>query len=232
MKLQYLLFIFLSLAITLTSCEKDDDEDTPTPTANTGGGNGGGNGGGGTQDPGAPFLVISTDRVEFSTAAGSQQITVTSNVDWTVQDNGSWLNTSVRSGTGDGTFSIFADANNTSGFRTAFVTVEAGDLSETISVRQDRNSSKGAVTFYKPSNYFNTIHLYFDGDFVGTLGSGSRYASSPGCYASDCITMDDLSYGSYSWRGDVYNAAGTTVLYTDAGTVRVEGPCKTVEVFE
>jgi hypothetical protein len=82
----------------------------------------------------------------------------------------------------------------------------------------------GAIIFYKPTNCYNSITLYFEGSYEGVLGPSARQ-SNPTCNTNGCIVMTNLLYGSYSYYGQVYAADQTTVLYTEYGSVNLNAPC-------
>ena len=86
------------------------------------------------------------------------------------------------------------------------------------------NNQKGTIIFHKPENCYNSITLYFQGTYKGVLGPSSRY-SNPSCNANGCITITNLNYGNYSYTGYVYAANGTTILYTEHGTVVLNASC-------
>ncbi len=75
---------------------------------------------------------------------GSQTIAVTANVSWTATSSDtSWLTvTAPASGTGDGSITLDASTNGTSGSRTGTVTVSGGGVSATVTVTQAVASGK------------------------------------------------------------------------------------------
>ncbi len=68
--------------------------------------------------------------------ASSTAFQVTSNGNWSVTDNASWLTAATTSGSGNGTVNINATENTGTGARTATITVTCGTSTSTITVNQ------------------------------------------------------------------------------------------------
>ncbi|WP_299215742.1 chondroitinase-B domain-containing protein [uncultured Aquimarina sp.] len=73
---------------------------------------------------------------DFAAAAGSQTLTVTSNVNWTISDDSSWITISPTSGVNNGSATISVTINSESSTRTGTVTVSGGTLTRTIIITQ------------------------------------------------------------------------------------------------
>lgn len=73
---------------------------------------------------------------DFATTAGSQTLTITSNVNWTISDNSSWITVSPTSGVNNGNATISVNTNSESSTRTGTVTVSGGNLTRTITITQ------------------------------------------------------------------------------------------------
>lgn len=95
----------------------------------------------------APELTLtSSSNIEFSADGSSGSITFTANRDWTARANDSWVSVSPSSGAasdGSVTVSVRCNANTTYEDRSTTVTINMGDLSQTVSVKQPAN--KGIV---------------------------------------------------------------------------------------
>lgn len=95
----------------------------------------------------APELTLtSSSNIEFSADGSSGSITFTANRDWTARANDSWVSVSPSSGAAsDGavTVTVRCNANTTYEDRSTTVTINMGDLSQTVSVKQPAN--KGIV---------------------------------------------------------------------------------------
>ena len=106
-----LLFVLISLSILVASCQK------------------------------APFVSLSSPwSFTFTRDGGTEHITFTCNRDWRVSSSESWIQVSPSSGTASGgevTVQITCAPNSTYDPRSATVTVQVEDLSETISISQD-----------------------------------------------------------------------------------------------
>ncbi|GAA4113521.1 hypothetical protein GCM10022393_12580 [Aquimarina addita] len=81
-------------------------------------------------------LLTVTAVSEFSAAAQSKSVSITSNVDWTVTDNQSWISITPTSGSNDGTISITTTENTSTSERNGTVTVSGGGISRTINITQ------------------------------------------------------------------------------------------------
>jgi endo-1,4-beta-mannosidase len=91
--------------------------------------------------PSTANLTVSPTSLTYTSSAGSQNITVTSNVSWTASSNQSWLTLSTASGSNDGTIAASATANSGTVSRTATVTIIGGGISRTVSVTQSAPST-------------------------------------------------------------------------------------------
>ena len=95
----------------------------------------------------APELTLtSSSNIEFSADGSSGSITFTANRDWTAHANDSWVSVSPSSGAAsDGavTVTVRCNANTTYEDRSTTVTINMGDLSQTVTVKQPAN--KGIV---------------------------------------------------------------------------------------
>lgn len=228
MKMKYiysLLIFFLCLG-----CKKETPDPAPSGGPSVHGTNNGNNNN--NQIPAS--LNVSPSFLSFNASSGYNMVVVESNVNWSVSSHHSWISVSPGSGSQNGSFRVNVTSHSGSGERGGTITVSGDGLQKTISVSQSGNpnaNKKGKVTFYKGANQYNPISFYFDGSYKGTLGPASRYQGSPGCYASGCITIDNLPYGrTYSFVGKIYNAAGTSVLLTHSGSVTIDSDCKTILV--
>ncbi|HYG20216.1 MAG TPA: BACON domain-containing carbohydrate-binding protein, partial [Ohtaekwangia sp.] len=72
----------------------------------------------------------------FAAAAGSNTIGVTSNVNWTVSDNQTWITTSPGSGSNNGTVTVSVEANTGTSQRTGTVTISGAGITRNVSITQ------------------------------------------------------------------------------------------------
>ena len=82
-------------------------------------------------------LSVSPTSLDFSVSGGRKTFTVTSNVDWTVSCDSSWVTFSPPSGTSNGTVTVTVEPNATAKQRTAEINVSGTGVEEqTVSVTQ------------------------------------------------------------------------------------------------
>ncbi|WP_405205330.1 chondroitinase-B domain-containing protein [Aquimarina sp. LLG6339-5] len=84
-----------------------------------------------------PTDILTVSNIDdFSASSQSKTLTITSNVNWTISDNSSWITVSPLSGTnnGDATITVTANSQNTS--RTGIITVAGGSITRTITITQ------------------------------------------------------------------------------------------------
>lgn len=167
-----------------------------------------------------PEIILSINTYNFSDAAGSKSVTVTSNRNWIVSEPVSWLSLSTSSGSNNGSFIINCTAN-TGSARSATVTVTAEDITQTISVTQDEKSLDFTLTqlgtSYQTSSFSNSTinsseepnviyHYYID--------SFNNYGNII-LEGSDSFTFNiEYDYHAYGWVNANYNAANKTIELT------------------
>ena len=86
---------------------------------------------------GNKVLKVSPETLSFEMAGGSQEVAVTSTLEWTASSSASWCTVSPASGSGSGTLSVKAESYEQQGSRSATVTLKAGDIERTVSVEQE-----------------------------------------------------------------------------------------------
>lgn len=79
-----------------------------------------------------PYLEVAVDTVDFTSAEGSKEVTVSSNLEWQAEGNGDWLDATGS----DRVLTIHVQENTETTAREAQVTVSSGSLTETVLVRQ------------------------------------------------------------------------------------------------
>ena len=106
-----------------------------------------------TQAAVTPNLVISLSFLNFAaTSDEGQTFSITSNIDWTVRSDATWLSINPESGSNNGTVTVIANAN-IGDSRTAIITISGtGVTSRTITVIQaatdpDLSVSTSSLTF-------------------------------------------------------------------------------------
>ena len=91
-----------------------------------------------TAKPSPVTLNLSAASLTAATDGGkSSTVSVTCSAAWSISSNVSWINSfSKTSGTGNGTFYFFCDANTSTSGRVGYITVKSGTVSKQISVSQ------------------------------------------------------------------------------------------------
>jgi hypothetical protein len=103
-------------------------------------------------------LDVSTTNIpiDIDEAYGNKTFDITSNANWTIRSDQSWLKVSSVSGTGSQKITVTTDENTTTAIRTATLTVEAkGAQTKIISVSQNYYF----YLFYKNANHTSTISI-------------------------------------------------------------------------
>lgn len=90
-----------------------------------------------TQNGSEITLSISPDNLEFAPEASSKSVAIQCNTSWTVSSPASWCSVSPSSGNGNATLSVSVSANESSSYRTAVITVTAGNETRNISINQN-----------------------------------------------------------------------------------------------
>ena len=128
-----------------------------------------------------PFLEVSTTILSFATGAGSQNVSVVANMDWTAVSNiPSWCTVSPSSGSKNGTLTVSVTANAAAA-RNATITVSDGTITKYVAVSQDAAPmTQHVLQFTSTQNWVvpATVTL-IDGFSVGDGGAGGT--SSSGC---------------------------------------------------
>lgn len=106
-----------------------------------------------TQFGAEPSVVLDTEHLDVKHTNQTKAITVASNSSWSASSDSSWIEIENGNGIGNSTFSMTVQGNTkqengTNDTRTGTVTVQAGTVSKTITVRQ----------FDEASEYFNPIN--------------------------------------------------------------------------
>lgn len=106
-----------------------------------------------TQFGAEPNIILDTEHMDVKHTNQTKTISVVSNSSWTASSNSDWIEIENGNGIGNSTFSMTVQGNTkqengTNDTRTGTVTVQAGTVSKTITVRQ----------FDEASEYFNSIN--------------------------------------------------------------------------
>ncbi|MES2654149.1 MAG: BACON domain-containing carbohydrate-binding protein [Bacteroidota bacterium] len=121
------------------------------------------------------FLNLSLTNLNVGPAADSiQTFDISSNVDWTVSSNQSWLTPNINNGTGNSKVTLFVTANSSANSRTATITVKGKDLPlKTIAVTQKNfttsvtNLNKEEDIILYPNPFKTSFYIKINEPFVG-----------------------------------------------------------------
>jgi aryl-phospho-beta-D-glucosidase BglC (GH1 family) len=102
-------------------------------------------GGSALPPPGGATLTVSSSTLSAGATAGTQTVSISSNISWTVSASQSWITVSPVSGSGNATLSVSV-TQNTGASRSGSVTVAGGGLTRTISVTQAAGSTGGGTS--------------------------------------------------------------------------------------
>lgn len=83
-----------------------------------------------------PLLVANPSNFNYASVASSNTITVSSNFNWNIQDDATWLSLGVANGTGNGFVSALATENLSVASRSATITISGGAITRIITISQ------------------------------------------------------------------------------------------------
>ena len=86
-------------------------------------------------------LSLNTDTIHSPMAGNVSTVNITSNRSWTISSNQTWASSNSTSGTGNGSFSVTTNTNNTGADRNAIITVTAGTIVKTVYIKQITSAS-------------------------------------------------------------------------------------------
>ena len=103
---------------------------------------------------GAP-ITVSAKTLIFTSSATQKTFSISSNLNWTVESDETWLTVSPTSGSSDGTVTVSADENISTSQRKATITVSGGGIVETINVTQ-----QGAAAYLNVTPDYISLPAY------------------------------------------------------------------------
>ena len=166
-------------------------------------------------------LTAAPANQDVTAAAGSTTFSVTSNTNWTVQDNVSWC-TFTPSGTGNGTITVNYTTNSGSTSRTATLTVSAtGVVNVTLTVTQAQASAT-VILSATPSNQNVTFTAGGTSFAVTSNASWSVLSNSAWCIVTPSGNGNGTISANYtSNTGSEFRTAIITLSATGANNVQV-----------
>lgn len=102
------------------------------------------------------ILTVTPPSVEVGPGAGTTSLTVNSNIDWSVEDDASWLTATKASSTG---ISVSYQANAATNSRTATITVSGGGMTITVKVIQAAPIVKGIFVDDRDKNTYKWVKI-------------------------------------------------------------------------
>jgi Viral BACON domain/Secretion system C-terminal sorting domain len=100
-----------------------------------------------TQQAGPPTLVLTPTSYPATANTHFQTIIVTSNSGWSLISNQAWLNASITSGTGNGSFVLTSSSNTTTASRIGVVTVTVSGIPvQTVTATQAAGAATLSIT--------------------------------------------------------------------------------------
>lgn len=138
-------------------------------------------------------LNLSRSSLGFNSSSGSQNVSITSNVSWTVSDNASWISVSPGSGSNDGSISITCTSNASTSSRSGTITVSGDGVTKTVSITQAgaAPSSNLALSTY-------TLHFLPDlGLYNVNVTSNINWTVSSSAYWINLSTTSGSNNGSF-----------------------------------
>jgi len=130
------------------------------------------------------YLEVSPNSRTVAATAGTTSFSVSTNVEWSVTDDASWLTATKTDGT---TISVSYSSNTSTSSRTANITVTGTDgISETLTITQSFVSNYINLTPYLPSGWEDKIVV----------------SSERGTFLNGDVTEGQASYIDFAWIND------------------------------
>ena len=197
-----------------------------------------------------PVLTVSPASLSFGASAGSQNVTVTSNVSWSASDNATWITVTPGSGTQNGTVAVTVAANLTTSSRTGTVTIsDQAALTRTVNVTQAASGGTPVNDLYQGENFtlqsggsnrtdFGVLFFDFGGNgsfeewnnvnvpSAGTYTLTFRYGNGSGANRQCALTVNSIARGNVAFTSNTDWAVWQTVsvnvpLNSGNNTVRI-----------
>lgn len=211
---------FILLTVNILGCGKDSPS------------------GGGTGGNQTPSLIVSASTFNVAYTSSTNLVTVTSNVNWTVTDDQSWIICSTSSGTNNGSFNISVAENPAPSLRSGTVTITNGILTRTVTISQAANPNFNGITliggtsqnaiFYESYNRTGKLLLYgshdgfsrgleIENDSFGLVRAKLVNASNGSFTATATVTS--FGFTDYNlYFNNVHNYTGNMNLYNNPDT--------------
>ena len=149
-----------------------------------------------TGNYGSQYLTVYPTDKTVAADAGYFIVDVTSNVSWTVSESSNWLYCSPTSGSNDGSFSVYYDANPNSSQRETDITVYGGGITKTVHVTQLGTSNTLSVT---PETFSASEN---EDNFTISVVSNVSWTVSESCTWVQCSPTSGSNYGNITVNYD------------------------------
>jgi len=124
--------------------------------------------------------------------AGSFQVQVSSNIDWTVSESCTWLSCNPTNGSNNGSFTVNYQSNTTTNSRTCIITVSGEGQSATVTVNQAPINAYLAVT---PTAI---VKPHTSGSFSVQVSSNISWGVSESCTWLSCSPTNGSNNGTFT----------------------------------
>lgn len=168
---------------------------------------------------GSPILNVSPSAITAVSGGSEEDITIASSQDWSIASSEDWITFSQDSGEG-GTYTVTATiSGNSSSSRTAVITVDNGDLYESIDVQQE-----SAISDY--SRMPLTFEITSNGKITWCSNNNSstktiEYSKNSGEWTQ--ITSSTAGTQINVSAGDILQFRGNNDVYSTSGTFNNNG---------
>ena len=160
-----------------------------------------------SQDGGSPVMQLNKSDMSFGSSSGDDAFTITSNTNWTITSSQTWCKVSPTSGSGNSTITVTVSENTSTNSRTATISVNAGNLTQTIAVSQTGvpASSQSTRTFKVNGVSFRMIRVEGGTFTMGTekVQGDARYWMDP---ETQQVTLSNYNIGETEVTQELWQA--------------------------
>jgi endoglucanase len=107
----------------------------------------------------AAELFLSSSGELFTADGGTSEVTVSSNINWSINNSASWLAANASGTNGNGKVSFNVQANPTTSERSVVLSVTAGSISKEIKVRQLAKANSDGIPADSTGMSSNAVQL-------------------------------------------------------------------------
>ena len=191
---------FLIAIISFASCNKKDAADV-TPT-----------------------LSVSSSEELFTATGGTSEVTVSSNIKWSISSSASWFTATASSTDGNGKISLNVQSNTSTSERSVVIAVTAGGISKEVKVRQLGSVNSDSIPADATGMSSNAVQLAAKIKLGWNIGNTLEAIGGETAWGNPKVTkalIDLVKANGFnavripcSWNQYV-TASGSTTLKTD-----------------